>query len=97
MNIKACKLKWLAFAFACTPFATAQANTSGGFRHVVSSQPAPNVLNAQEKAAFSAIYDAIRLEKWDEAARMIDAAPKGPMSAMALAELYLAPNSPRWR
>lgn len=95
MNIKACKLKWLAFAFACTPFATAQANTSGGFRHVVSSQPAPNVLNAQEKAAFSAIYDAIRLEKWDEAARMIDAAPKGPMSAMALAELYLAPNSPK--
>lgn len=85
----------LAVALACTPFATAQANTSGGFRTVVSSQPAPNVLSAQEKAIFTAIYDTIRAEKWDEAARMIDAAPQGPMSAMARAELFIAPNSPK--
>ena len=85
----------LAVALACTPFATAQANTSGGFRTVVSSQPAPNVLSAQEKAIFTAIYDTIRAEKWDEAARMIDAAPQSPMSAMARAELFIAPNSPK--
>jgi soluble lytic murein transglycosylase-like protein len=52
-------------------------------------------MNTQEKAAFTAIYDAIRAEKWDEASRMIDAAPQEPMAAMARAELYLAPNSPK--
>ena len=95
MRMKIHKLGALAFAVACTSFATAHANTSGGFRAIASSQPAPNVLNAQEKAVFTAIYEAIRSEKWDEAARMIDAAPQGPMSAMARAELYVAPNSPK--
>jgi soluble lytic murein transglycosylase len=88
-------LKWLAFALACAPIATAHANTSDGFRAIVPAQPAPNVLSAQEKAVFTAIYDAIRAEKWDEASRLIDAAPQGPMSAMARAELYVAPNSPK--
>jgi soluble lytic murein transglycosylase-like protein len=52
-------------------------------------------LDAKEKAVFSAIYDAIRNQKWDEAARLIDEAPQGPMAAMARAELYLAPDSPK--
>ena len=95
MSLTKTKALWLAFALACAPFATAQANTSGGFRTVVSSQPAPSVLSTQEKAVFTAIYDAIRAEKWDDAARMIDAAPQGPMSAMARAEMYVAPNSPK--
>jgi hypothetical protein len=95
MSLTKTKALWLAFALACAPFATAQANTSGGFRTVVSSQPAPSVLSAQEKAVFTAIYDAIRAEEWDDATRMIDAAPQGPMSAMARAEMYVAPNSPK--
>jgi soluble lytic murein transglycosylase-like protein len=95
MSKRLFNLKWLAFALACAPIATAHANISDGFRAITPSQPAPNVLSAQEKAVFTAIYDAIRAEKWDEASRMIDAAPQGPMSAMARAELYVAPNSPK--
>ncbi|MES2783377.1 MAG: lytic transglycosylase domain-containing protein [Pseudomonadota bacterium] len=89
------KIKWLACALALSPFAAAQANTSDGARAIISSQPAPTVLAAKDKAVFAAIYDAIRAEKWDDASRMIDAAPQGPMSAMARAELYVAPNSPK--
>lgn len=88
-------MKWLAVALAWSPFAAVQANTSDGARAIMSSQPAPTVLAAKDKAAFAAIYDAIRAEKWDDASRMIDAAPPGPMSAMARAELYVAPNSPK--
>lgn len=95
MSKRICNWKWIAFALACAPIATAYANTSDGFRAIVPAQPAPHVLSAQEKAVFTAIYEAIRAEKWDEASRMIDAAPQGPMSAMARAELYVAPNSPK--
>ena len=92
MSIRA---KWLAIAVAASPFSAAVANNSEEFRAILSPQLAPDVLNAKEKILFSAIYNAIRTERWDEAARLIDAAPRGPMSAMARAELYVAPNSPK--
>lgn len=95
MNIRAHKARWLALALACAPFTAVQANSSGSLRAVALSQPSPSVLNTQEKTVFKAIFDAIRAEKWDDAAQMIDAAPQGPMSAMARAELYIAPNSPK--
>jgi len=78
-------LKWLGPLLALSPVAAAYANTSEGFRAIVSTQVAPTVLDAKEKAVFSAIYDAIRNQKWDEAARLIDEAPQGPMAAMARA------------
>jgi len=87
--------KWLLAAFALTPFATAHANTSEGFRAIISAQTAPKVLDNKDKATFAAVYDAIRTERWDEASRLIDQAPQGPMAAMARAELYVAPNSPK--
>jgi soluble lytic murein transglycosylase len=89
------KYRLLATVLALTPVAAAQANTSEGFRAIVSAQPAPTVLEKAEKQTFSAIYDAIRTQKWDEAKKLIDKAPQGPMASMALAELYLAPNSPK--
>ena len=92
MSIRA---KWLAIVVAASPFSAAVANNSEEFRAILSPQIAPNILNAKEKALFSAIDNAIRTERWDEAARLIDAAPRGPMSAMARAELYVAPNSPK--
>ncbi len=55
----------------------------------------PTVLDTKEKQNFSAIYAAIRSGDWTEANRLIDAAPKGPMAAMARAELYLAAGSPK--
>jgi soluble lytic murein transglycosylase-like protein len=95
VSTKKHQMKWLACALAWTPIAAAQANTSDGFRAIISAQPAPTVLDAKEKAVFAAIYEAIRTENWDDATRLIDAAPQGPMSAMARAELYVAPNSPK--
>ena len=78
-------LRWLGPLLALSPVAAAHANTSEGFRAIVATQVAPTVLDAKEKAVFSAIYDAIRNQKWDEAARLIDDAPQGPMAAMARA------------
>ncbi len=92
MSIRA---KWLAIAVAASPVSAAVANNSEEFRAILSPQIALNILNAKEKALFSAIYNAIRTERWDEAARLIETAPRGPMSAMARAELYVAPNSPK--
>lgn len=94
MPLRLPKVQILALALACTPFTPVHANSSGGFRAIAVTQPVPKILNAKEKDAFTAIFAAIRSGKWEEAARMIDAAPQGPMSAMARAELYLAPNSP---
>jgi soluble lytic murein transglycosylase-like protein len=87
--------KWLAIAVVASPFSAAVANNSEEFRAILFPQLAPNVLNAKEKVLFSAIYNAILTERWDEATRLIDTAPRGPMSAMARAELYVAPNSPK--
>ncbi|WP_397589234.1 lytic transglycosylase domain-containing protein [Sphingorhabdus sp.] len=87
--------KWLAIAAVASPFSAAVGNNSEEFRAIPSPQLAPNILNAKEKVLFSAIYNAIRTERWDEATRLIDTAPRGPMSAMARAELYVAPNSPK--
>ena len=87
--------KWLLTALAVAPVASAHANTSEGFRAIISAQAAPKVLDSKDKAVFAAIYDAIRTERWDDAARLIEQAPQGPMAAMARAELYVAPNSPK--
>ncbi len=89
------RYKVLAVVLALSPVVSAQANTSEGFRAIVSAQPAPTVLSKSEQAAYTEIYFNIRAQKWDDAARLIDRMPVGPMAAMARAELYLAPNSPK--
>lgn len=89
------RYKVLAVALALSPAVSAQANTSEGFRAIVSAQPAPTVLSKSEQAAYTEIYSNIRAQKWDDAAKLIDRMPAGPMAAMARAELYLAPNSPK--
>lgn len=89
------RYKVLAVVLALSPVVSAQANTSEGFRAIVSAQPAPTVLSKSEQAAYTEIYSNIRAQKWDDAAKLIDRMPAGPMAAMARAELYLAPNSPK--
>lgn len=83
------------FAATLLPLSAVHANTSEGFRAIVSAQPAPTVLDSSEKQAFTAIYQAIKAQNWAEAEKLIDKAPQGPMAAMARAEYYLAPNSPK--
>ena len=74
----------------------AAANTSETVRVVGEALNAlPYQPSAKETQIFGAIYLAINDKKWDEASRLIDTAPKGPMVAMARAELYLAAGSPK--
>ncbi len=76
--------------------APAHATTAENFRPVGEAEKAiPFAPSSKDNQTFSAIYAAIADKKWDEAARLIDAAPKGPMAAMARAELYLAAGSPK--
>jgi soluble lytic murein transglycosylase len=89
------RYKLLAALLALSPVAAAQATTSEGFRAIISAQPAPSVLSKSEQNAYSEIYANIRAQKWDDASKLIDRMPAGPMSAMARAELYLAPDSPK--
>ena len=78
--------------------APAWAGTSESVRQAVS----PDALDAlgampssKDKQAFTAVFAAIDGKNWVEAAKLIDAAPKGPMASMARAELYLAAGSPK--
>lgn len=89
------KFRLAIFAATLIPLSAVHANTSEGFRAIVSAQPAPTVLDSNEKQTFVAIYQAIKAQKWDEAEKLLDKAPQGPMAAMARAEYYLAPNSPK--
>jgi soluble lytic murein transglycosylase len=89
------KFLYLAAAASVIITANAHAATSENVREAVLSTPVGQTLDNKEKQQFAAIYSAIRSANWDEANRLIDAAPKGPMASMARAELYLAPNSPK--
>lgn len=83
----------LAAAIIASPVS---ATTSESIRPVgLQVSPLPNAPSAKDNQQFNAIYTAIADKKWDEAARLIDAAPAGPMAAMARAELYLAAGSPK--
>lgn len=74
----------------------ALAATSENVRQVteVASVTTP-ALSVKEAQIFSAIYAAIENKNWAEADRLLDNAPKGPMAAMARAELFLAAGSPK--
>ncbi len=74
----------------------ALAATSENVRQVteIASIPTP-ALSVKETQIFSAIYAAIENRNWVEADRLLDNAPKGPMAAMARAELFLAAGSPK--
>lgn len=76
----------------------AWAGTADSVRQAVS----PDALDAlgampssKDQQHFAAIFAAIDGKNWGEAARLLDGAPKGPMAAMARAELYIAAGSPK--
>jgi soluble lytic murein transglycosylase len=89
------RYRLLAVVLALSSAAAAQANTSDGFRAILSAQPAPIVLSKSEKSAYAEIYAALDSQRWDDASKLIDHMPVSAMAAMARAELYLAPNSPK--
>lgn len=70
------------------------AATSENAHDIAETQTSYSVMNRKEREQYSSIFSAIDNGSWDEANILIDAASKGPMAAMARAELYLAPKSP---
>jgi soluble lytic murein transglycosylase len=81
---------------ATLPFAPALAGTSDSFKPASDiSASLPYQPSAKEKETLTAIFSAIDRKQWGEAERLVNAAPKGPLAAMARAELYLAAGSPR--
>ncbi len=73
----------------------ASANDKIDIKYQSVKQISPTILSQSDKAQFANIFAAIHSENWAEASRLIAQSPKGPMANMALAELYLAANSPK--
>ncbi|HEV2746316.1 MAG TPA: lytic transglycosylase domain-containing protein [Allosphingosinicella sp.] len=57
-------------------------------------QRRPAVLSPAERSAYREVFAAIATGDWPAAAARLDAAPRGPLHAVARAELYLAKGSP---
>jgi soluble lytic murein transglycosylase len=71
------------------------AGTSESFRTNDIQASLPYQPSSKEKEALTAIFAAIDRKQWTEANKLVAALPKGPASAIARAELYLAPGSPK--
>lgn len=91
----------LAGAVACLPSLAAAQNAvavpAAAIGVAAAAQPLPIVsgLTADQRAAYRAIFAAIRAGDWTSAQAGIDRIPAGPLSDVAQAELILAKGSPR--
>lgn len=54
-----------------------------------------SVLSRRERETYREIFSAIEDRNWERAAERLDDAPRGPLTSVARAELYLAAGSPR--
>lgn len=59
------------------------------------SRKPPSELTASERDSYREIFSAIRSADWAAAKTKLDMMREGPLQAAAMAELYLAPGSPR--
>lgn len=55
----------------------------------------PQVPQIRNDGDFALVFTAIKQQRWSETQAMLANAPDGPLNAMARAELYLAPSSPK--
>ena len=62
---------------------------------LLAAPPPVQVPQIRNDGDFALVFTAIKQQRWDEAQAMIAGAPDGPLNAMARAELYLAPSSPK--
>ena len=60
-----------------------------------SASSIPGQLSENERSRYRAIFSAIRAQQWIEAKAMLQAASDNVLRPVALAELYLAKNSPK--
>ncbi|TMJ14434.1 MAG: lytic transglycosylase domain-containing protein [Alphaproteobacteria bacterium] len=76
------------------PGAPAMAMDDDSGRSAERAEP-PRQLNEGERAEYRAIFQAIHDGRWTDASARLDALPDGVLKNVALAEMYLAPGSPR--
>jgi soluble lytic murein transglycosylase-like protein len=81
------------------PFAapSAQANSAAAdyFRSRADRSNVPSLLSQDERAYYQGLFAAIRAADWSTVQAMLAQRPDGPLHAVAKAEYYLAPNSPK--
>ncbi len=67
----------------------------GGEARTVAAAHIPVQLDAAQRAAYAAVFQAIRDARWTDAQIGLDAMKPGPLHAIARAQLYTAKDSPR--
>ncbi len=65
------------------------------FRTRADRSAVPRLLSEDDRAWYKDLFAAIKQQGWDKVRVMLDARPDGPLHAVARAEYYLAPGSPR--
>ncbi len=89
----------LATAMAALPMTPAIANASDSrtpdIKAVRATDAIPSQLDEAQRAGYRAIFASIRSQKWTEARLLLATMPKGPLHAIALAELLTAKGSPK--
>ena len=75
-----------ALAVLTPAVATAETETAAGI---------PAQLTSEQRAAYRAVFTAIRGSRWQDARLQLDAMAPGPLHAFARAELYTAKGSPK--
>ena len=92
----ACAAALLAGASAPAFAANDAIPDTAALRAGAAQNPAPGILSLDQRIAYSAIFNAIRSERWADAANAIAQLPQdGILVPVAKAELYLAARSPR--
>jgi soluble lytic murein transglycosylase len=80
--------------FAAMP-ASANSAAVEYFRSRASNSSVPTLLSNDDRAFYQSVFAAIAREDWSTVQRMLAERPDGPLAQKALAEYYLAANSPR--
>jgi soluble lytic murein transglycosylase len=87
------------FILACTialaPLAAAQAADSPRVGSSTVNRVVPDLLDAEQRAGYRAVFQSIRDQKWLDAQLQLDSMKPGPLHAIARAEMLTAKGSPK--
>lgn len=86
------RLLLLASAFSVFPLSPAMA---GDKTEVAQPDSVPAQLDPEQRSGYRIVFDAIRAKKWVEARLQLTTMKPGPLHAIAMAELLVAPGSPK--
>lgn len=94
-NYAAALLGACALALGISTPAHANSAAAEYFRTRADRSAVPRLLTEDDRAFYKDLFAAIKLQNWDKVQTMLAARPDGPLHAVARAEYYLAPGSPR--